>query len=74
MRVLVGGEFSGRVRDAFAKLGHDAWSCDFWPSEAPGNHLQDSWFRVVGILFVIIIVMLKVKNGNLIASCWLNHL
>lgn len=28
MRVLVACEFSGRVREAFRKLGHDAWSCD----------------------------------------------
>jgi len=41
MRVLVGCEFSGRVRDAFAKLGHDAWSCDLEPSETPGNHIQE---------------------------------
>ncbi len=40
MRVLVGCEFSGVVRDAFARRGHDAWSCDLLPSETPGNHLQ----------------------------------
>lgn len=28
MRVLVACEYSGRVREAFRKLGHDAWSCD----------------------------------------------
>ena len=33
-------EFSGIVRDAFASRGHDAWSCDFQPSERPGNHIQ----------------------------------
>lgn len=42
MRVLVACEFSGRVRDAFARRGHDAWSCDFLPSETPGNHIQDN--------------------------------
>lgn len=40
MRVLVACEFSGRVRDAFAALGHDAWSCDLLESERPGNHIQ----------------------------------
>lgn len=39
MRVLVACEFSGTVRDAFAALGHDAWSCDLLPSETPGNHI-----------------------------------
>lgn len=41
MRVLVACEFSGVVRDAFAALGHDAWSCDLLPTERPGNHIQD---------------------------------
>ena len=41
MRVLVGCEFSGTVRDAFLAHGHDAWSCDLLPSESPkGPHLQ----------------------------------
>ena len=40
MKVLVACEFSGKVRDAFAKLGHDAWSCDIIPTDAPGNHYQ----------------------------------
>ncbi len=39
MRVLVACEFSGIVRDAFAALGHDAWSCDLLPSERPGPHI-----------------------------------
>ena len=39
-RVLVACEYSGSVRDAFAKLGWDAWSCDLLPSEGPGNHYQ----------------------------------
>ena len=40
MRVLVACEYSGIVRDAFATKGHDAWSCDLLPSDAPGNHIQ----------------------------------
>lgn len=39
MRVLVACEFSGVVRDAFAKLGHDAWSCDLIPCERGGKYL-----------------------------------
>ena len=38
-RVLVACEFSGIVREAFAKKGHDAWSCDLLPTEKPGNHI-----------------------------------
>ena len=41
MRVLIACEFSGIVREAFKKKGHDAWSCDLIPSEIPGQHIQD---------------------------------
>lgn len=40
MRVLIACEFSGVVRDAFAALGHDAWSCDLLPTERTGQHIQ----------------------------------
>ena len=40
MKVLVGGEFSGNVRDAFLVRGHEAISCDLLPSERPGPHYQ----------------------------------
>jgi len=39
-RILIACEYSGRVRDAFRALGHDAVSCDLLPSEAPGPHIQ----------------------------------
>ena len=41
MRVLIACEFSGVVRDAFIRRGHDAWSCDLLPTEKEGNHIQD---------------------------------
>lgn len=47
MRVLVACEFSGVVRDAFARLGHDAWSCDLLPSERGGKHYQRDVFDVL---------------------------
>ena len=41
MRVLVACEFSGTVRDAFLRRGHDAWSCDLLPTEGdPARHIQ----------------------------------
>ena len=40
VRVLVACEYSGRVRDAFAARGHDAWSCDLLETEAPGKHYK----------------------------------
>lgn len=35
MKVLVACEFSGIVREAFRKRGHDAWSCDLLDTEVP---------------------------------------
>lgn len=40
MRVLVACEYSGRVRDAFLAMGHDAMSCDLLPTDVPGPHYQ----------------------------------
>jgi hypothetical protein len=40
MKILIACEYSGRVRDAFRKLGHDAVSCDLLPTEVEGPHLQ----------------------------------
>ena len=41
MRVLIACEFSGVVREAFRKKGHDAWSCDILPSSDNSKfHLQ----------------------------------
>jgi len=52
MRVLIACEFSGIVREAFRKRGHDAWSCDLLPAEDKSyfhiegdvlEHLNDGW-------------------------------
>lgn len=40
MKVLVACEYSGRVRDAFIRGGHNAMSCDLLPTDAPGPHYQ----------------------------------
>lgn len=40
MRVLIGCERSGVVRDAFLRRGHDAWSCDLVETQNPGPHIK----------------------------------
>ena len=45
MRVLVACEYSGAVRDAFIKMGHDAVSCDLLPTDAP-NWTYDSFTQL----------------------------
>lgn len=47
MKVLIACEFSGIVRDAFIKLGHDAWSCDLLPTEKPGPHIQGDVLEIL---------------------------
>jgi hypothetical protein len=48
VKVLVACEYSGRVRDAFLALGHDAMSCDLLPTDAPGPHYQGDVQDVLG--------------------------
>ena len=48
MKVLIGCEFSGIMRDAFRRLGYDAWSCDLLPSEGDERwHLQEDVLTVL---------------------------
>lgn len=47
VRVLVACEYSGRVRDAFIRRGHDAMSCDLLPTEQPGPHYQGDVFDII---------------------------
>ncbi len=47
LKVLVACEYSGTVRDAFIRLGHDAMSCDLLPTDAPGPHYQGDVFDVI---------------------------
>lgn len=47
MKVLVACEYSGTVRDAFIKRGHDAMSCDLLPTDKPGPHYQGDVFDII---------------------------
>lgn len=40
MKILIACEYSGTVRDAFIRRGHDAMSCDLLPTDVPGPHYQ----------------------------------
>lgn len=42
MKVLIACEFSGVVREAFRKRGHDAWSCDLLETEIRGPHIVEN--------------------------------
>lgn len=46
--MLVACEYSAIVRDAFRAKGHDAWSCDFLPTEGdPRWHIQGDVFNIL---------------------------
>lgn len=47
LNVLVACEYSGLVRDAFARLGHNALSCDLLPTEREGQHYQGNIFDIL---------------------------
>jgi hypothetical protein len=49
MNVLVACEFSGVVRDAFLRRGHNAWSCDLLPTESEGPHIQGNVLDIIGL-------------------------
>lgn len=55
MKILIACEYSGIVRDAFLRRGHQAMSCDILRSETPGPHhqgdvldiLEDGWDMMI---------------------------
>lgn len=55
MKVLVACEFSGRVRDAFIRLGHDAISCDLLDSDSPGPHYKGDVMNIINNGFELMI-------------------
>lgn len=75
MRVLVGCEYSGVVRRAFAARGHDAWSCDLLPAQDRSNKhligdvrdvLNDGW----DLLMVAHPPCTRLCNSGI---CWLSR-
>ena len=47
-KLLVACEYSGIVREAFAKKGWDAWSCDLLPTDQPSDkHIQGDVLEII---------------------------
>jgi len=55
MKILIACEFSGTVRDAFIKKGHDAISCDLLPAESSGPHYQGDVFNIINDDFELMV-------------------
>ena len=48
MKILVGCEYSGKVREALRVMGHDAWSCDLLPADDNSPyHIQGDILEVL---------------------------
>jgi hypothetical protein len=47
VRVLVACEYSGKVRDAFIQLGHDAMSCDLLDTDRDGPHYKGDVLDII---------------------------
>jgi hypothetical protein len=74
MKVLIACEESGTVREAFRKLGHDAWSCDIQESrDGSPNHYQQDIFQVVDKGWDLMIAHPPCTYLCVSGARWLNH-
>jgi hypothetical protein len=48
LKILIACEYSGVVRDALIRRGHNAVSCDLLPTDSPGPHLQCDVLDILG--------------------------
>ena len=57
MRVLIACEYSGKVREAFRRRGHEAYSCDLLESDdnSPHHYRGDCW-EVIGLGWGLIVM------------------
>lgn len=70
-RCLVAFEFSGIVREAFLQEGFYAVSCDFRPTEKPGNHFKGDVREVLRYHWDIIIAHPPCTYISKAGICWL---
>jgi hypothetical protein len=57
MKVLIGCESSGVIREAFRKRGHDAWSCDLLPADDHSRyHLQGNVLNYLNMGWDLLII------------------
>jgi hypothetical protein len=77
LRVLIACEFSGTVREAFRRRGHDAWSCDLLETEQPspyhvvGNVLDVLWGHPDGAQWDLLIAHPPCQYLTNAGSRWL---
>lgn len=71
MKVLIGCERSGIVREAFRKRKHDAWSCDFVESDDNSPyHLQDDLSKFLNDSWNMLIAFPRCTNLCISGARW----
>jgi len=70
MNILIACEESGKVREAFRLLGHNAWSCDIQPSRIPGHHYQKDIRDVLGLPWDMMIAFPPCTDLAVSGSRW----
>lgn len=72
MKVLIACEFSGTVREAFRKRGHDAYSCDILPCEDGGYtyHMQNDVLNVLNHQWDLMIAHPPCTRLTISANKW----
>ena len=71
MKVLIACEYSGVVRDAFIKAGHDVISCDLLPTDVPGPHYEGDVFDIINDGFDLMIAHPPCTYLANSGVCWL---
>lgn len=72
MKILVACEFSGVVRDAFSKKGHDAISCDIIDTESDGKHYKGDVLDIINDGFDLMIAHPPCTYLCNSGVCWLH--
>lgn len=72
MKVLVACEYSGRVRDAFIKRGHDAMSCDLLETDESGPHYTGDVTDILGQGWDMLIAHPPCTYLTNSGVCWLH--
>lgn len=72
MKILVACEYSGRVRDAFIKKGHDAMSCDLLETDESGPHYTGDVTDILGQGWDMLIAHPPCTYLTNSGVCWLH--
>lgn len=74
MKVLIACEFSGVVREAFRKKGHEAWSCDLLPAkDGSPYHYQKDIRKVIHDGWDLMIAHPPCTHLAVSGAAWFKH-